>query len=357
MRKPPPFQSQYEAAGSLAERVAVDGAYCVGAISAFSGDEARSADEVFLEQNARFQAHIADAEALDALQAELVFSLDRLTAEVSADLDSFRGLTLREKIAGWTSRQRMWRMYTERVREAPVIERLLELLTKSDALARLIAGQRAAIIERHRVAERGLVDIVEQRRRLVDSIDIARLKMKELNAKALTTQGRIGVYGNRAHWEQMEAERRALKAEAEQISAGEHEMRDDSQRRERFIGLFQSFVDSLNGRIAACNVLLRKLMIDVEERLIIYQAQVDTDRPGMKMRIKPELFPDIAAPIGLFEKGMLVAQDLERRKSRADLEFAGRFPGYAEPLPETSGAPLIDTARRSFRFSLPFLRS
>ena len=357
MRKPPTFQSQYEAAGSLAERVAVDGAYCVGAISAFSGDEARSADEVFLEQNARFQAHIADAEALDALQAELVFSLDRLTAEVSADLDSFRGLTLREKMAGWTSRQRMWRMYTERVREAPVIERLLELLTKSDALARLIAGQRAAIIGRHRVAERGLVDIVEQRRRLVDSIDIARLKMKELNAKALTTQGRIGVYGNRAHWEQMEAERRALKAEAEQISAGEHEMRDDSQRRERFIGLFQSFVDSLNGRIAACNVLLRKLMIDVEERLIIYQAQVDTDRPGMKMRIKPELFPDIAAPIGLFEKGMLVAQDLERRKSRADLEFAGRFPAYAEPLPETSGAPLIDTVRRSFRFSLPFLRS
>ncbi|OWV90434.1 hypothetical protein ATY75_14580 [Rhizobium sp. N122] len=357
MRKPPPFQSQYEAAGSLAERVAADGAYCVAAISAFSSDDARSADEVFLEQNARFQAHIADAAALDALQAELVFSLDRLTAEVSADLDSFRGLTLREKMAGWTSRQRMWRMYTERVREAPVIERLLDLLSKSDALARLIGGQRAAIIERHRVAERGLVDIVEQRRRLVDSIDIARLKMKELNAKALTTQGRIGVYGNRAHWEQMEAERRALKAQAEQISAGEHEMRDDSQRRERFIGLFQSFVDSLNGRIAACNVLLRKLMIDVEERLIIYQAQVDTDRPGMKMRIKPELFPDIAAPIGLFDKGMLVAQDLERRKSRADLDFTSRFPTYAEASPETSGAPLIDTARRSFRISLSFLRS
>ncbi|ANM11649.1 MULTISPECIES: hypothetical protein [unclassified Rhizobium] len=357
MRKPPPFQSQYEAAGSLAERVAADGAYCVAAISAFSSDDARSADEVFLEQNARFQAHIADAAALDALQAELVFSLDRLTAEVSADLDSFRGLTLREKMAGWTSRQRMWRMYTERVREAPVIERLLDLLSKSDALARLIGGQRAAIIERHRAAERGLVDIVEQRRRLVDSIDIARLKMKELNAKALTTQGRIGVYGNRAHWEQMEAERRALKAEAEQISAGEHEMRDDSQRRERFIGLFQSFVDSLNGRIAACNVLLRKLMIDVEERLIIYQAQVDTDRPGMKMRIKPELFPDIAAPIGLFDKGMLVAQDLERRKSRADLDFTSRFPTYAEASPETSGAPLIDTARRSFRISLSFLRS
>lgn len=357
MRRAPPFDSQYEAAGGLAEKIAAEGAYCVACIRAFDGDETRSADEVFLEQNGRFQAHIADNAALDALLAELVFSLDRMTAEVSADLDSFRGLTLREKMAGWTSRQRMWRMHTERVREAPVVERLLDLLVKSDALARLIASQRTSIVECHKAAERGLVDIVEQRRRLVDSIDIARLKMKELNAKALTTQGRIGVYGNRAHWEQMEAERRALKAEAERMSAEEHEMRDDSQRRERFIGLFQAFVDSLNGRIAACNVLLRKLMIDVEERLIIYQAQVDTDRPGMKARIKPEFFPDIAAPIRLFEKGMLVAQDLERRKGRADIDAAGKFPAYAELSPTTSGAPLIDTARRSFRFSLPFLRS
>lgn len=357
MRRAPPFDSQYEAAGGLAEKIAAEGAYCVSCIRAFDGDETRSADEVFLEQNGRFQAHIADNAALDALLAELVFSLDRMTAEVSADLDSFRGLTLREKMAGWTSRQRMWRMHTERVREAPVVERLLDLLAKSDALARLIASQRTSTVECHKAAERGLVDIVEQRRRLVDSIDIARLKMKELNAKALTTQGRIGVYGNRAHWEQMEAERRTLKAEAERMSAEEHEMRDDSQRRERFIGLFQAFVDSLNGRIAACNVLLRKLMIDVEERLIIYQAQVDTDRPGMKARIKPEFFPDIAAPIRLFEKGMLVAQDLERRKGRADIDAAGKFPAYAELSPATSGAPLIDTARRSFRFSLPFLRS
>jgi hypothetical protein len=321
VRKAPPFDSRYEAAGGFAEKIAADGAYCAACIRAFDSDEKHSADEVFLEQNVRFQDHIADGAALDALLAELVLSLDRLTAEVSADLDSFRGLTMREKMAGWTSRQRMWRMYTERVREAPVIERLLDLLVKSDALAGLITTQRAALIERHKAAEHNLVSIVEHRRRLVDSIDIARLRMKELNAKALTTQGRIGVYGNRAHWEQMEAERRALKAEAERISAEEHEMRDDSQR------------------------------------LIIYQAQVDTDRPGMKVRIKPEFFPNIAAPISLFEKGMLVAQDLERRKGRADLEVARRLPAYAKPSPEAPGAPLIDTARRPFRFSLPFLRS
>lgn len=354
MRKSPPFDSQYDAARDLAEAMAGEADYCSACIKGFDGDESRSSDEIFLEQNARFQAFLNDSATLDVLLAELVFSLDRLTAKVSADLDSFRGLTRREKMAGWFSRQRMWRMHSARVREAPVVEQLLDLLTKSDLLATLLKGQRLSLVERHKSAELSLIDIVEHRRRLVDKIDIARMRMKELNAKALNTQGRIGVYGNKAHWEQMEAERLALKAEAERISVEEHAMRDESQRRERFIGMFQAFVDRLNGRIAGCNVLIRKLSVDTEERLIIYQAQVDTDRPGMKVRIKPELFPDIAASIALFEKGMLVPQDLVQRKSRADQEFARKFPAYAE---EPSEAPLIDVVRKSPMFGLGFLRS
>ncbi len=354
MRKSPPFDSQYEAARDLAEAMGGEADYCAACIAGFDGDGQRSSDELFLEQNARFQAFLTDSSTLDVLLAELVFSLDQFTAKVSADLDSFRGLTRREKMAGWFSRQRMWRMHSARVREAPVVEQLLDLLAKSDLLATLLKDQRQSLVERHKSAELSLVDIVEHRRRLVDEIDIARMRMKELNAKALNAQGRIGVYGNKAHWEQMEAERLALKAEAERISVEEHAMRDESQRRERFIGMFQTFVDRLNGRIAGCNALIRKLSIDTEERLVIYQAQVDTDRPGMKVRIKPELFPNIAASIALFEKGMLVPQDLVQRKSRADQDFARKFPAYAD---EPSDAPLIDVLRKSPVFGLGFLRS
>ncbi len=354
MRKSPPFDSQYDAARDLAEAMGGEADYCAACIAGFDGDGQRSSDELFLEQNARFQAFLTDSSTLDVLLAELVFSLDQFTAKVSADLDSFRGLTRREKMAGWFSRQRMWRMHSARVREAPVVEQLLDLLAKSDLLATLLKDQRQSLVERHKSAELSLVDIVEHRRRLVDEIDIARMRMKELNAKALNAQGRIGVYGNKAHWEQMEAERLALKAEAERISVEEHAMRDESQRRERFIGMFQTFVDRLNGRIAGCNALIRKLAVDTEERLVIYQAQVDTDRPGMKARIKPELFPNIAASIALFEKGMLVPQDLVQRKSRADQDFARKFPVYAD---EPSDAPLIDVVRKSPVFGLGFLRS
>ncbi|WP_454850284.1 hypothetical protein [Rhizobium binxianense] len=357
MRKSQPFDSKFEAARGLAESLRVEAGRCVDAIRAFADASAQSSDETFLEQNGGFKDFAATDETLDGLLAELVFTLDRMTAEVSADLDSFLGLTLREKLAGWLSRQRMRRLHSERVRNAPVVEWIVDLLAKTDALAGLIGEQRWFLAERHHAAELALTDIIEKRRRLVDSIDIARVRVKELNAKALITQGRIGVYGGKAQWERMEEERLELKAEAGRLSAEERAMREESQRRERFIGMFQTFVDTLNGGIAICNVLLRKLMIDTEERLIIYQAQVDTDRPEAKARIRPELFPNIARPISLFEKGMLVPQDLERRKGQADLEFGKRFSAYAEHHAGTPGEPLIDTSRRSAFFGFKPFRS
>jgi hypothetical protein len=68
------------------------------------------------------------------LLAELVSGLDVMTVKVSADLDSFRGLTATERFIGRFSRQRMWRRHSARVRAAPVVERLRDLMDKSDAL-------------------------------------------------------------------------------------------------------------------------------------------------------------------------------------------------------------------------------
>jgi hypothetical protein len=357
VRKSLPFDSKFEAARGLAESLRVETGRCVDVMRAFADAAAQSSDETFPEQNGRFKDFAAAREQLDGLLAELVFALDRTTAELSADLDGLLGLTLREKLAGWLSRQRMRRLHDDRVRNAPVVEWIVDLLAKTDVLAGLIGEQRRFLADRHREAELALTDILQERRRLADSIDAARVRVKELNAKALVTQGRIGVYGGKAQWDRMEEERRELKAEAARLSAQEREMREESQRRERFTIMFQSFADSLNGGIAACNVLSRKLAIDTEERLVIYQAQVDTDRPEARARIRPELFANIAGPISLFEKGMLVPQDLERRKGHADREFGKRFPAYAEQHAGAPDAPLIDAPRKSAFFGFKPFRS
>lgn len=357
MRKSLPFDSKFEVARGLAESLRTETGHCVDAIRAFAAETTQSSDEAFLEQSGRFKEFAEADEKFEALLAELVYALDRMTAEVSADIDGLLGLTLREKLAGWLSRQRMRRLHSERVRNAPVVEWIVDLLAKSDALAGLISEQRQFLADRHHTAELALIGIVEERRQLINAIDAVRVRIKELDAKALIRQGRIGVYGSKAQWERMEEERLELKAEADRIAAQERDMCAENQRRERFIGVFQTFTDSLNGGVAICNVLLRKLMIDTEERLIIYQAQVDTDRPEAKARIRPDLFPNIARPVSLFEKGMLVPQDLERHKGRADLEFGKRFSAYAEHQAGTPDTPLIDTPRKSAIFGFKPFRS
>jgi hypothetical protein len=356
VRKPVSFDTIINAAGVLAEELPTRVSACVEFIGAFARSPADIGDERFLVENERFQSAVADAGNLADLLAELVATLDLMTVRVSADLDSFRGLTATERFIGHFSRQRMWRRHSSRVRAAPVVERLRDLMDKSDRLAGLISRYRTVSLSAHKRAERQLVDIVERRRRLVDQVDIARIRIKELNAKALTTQGRIGVYGSKAEWERMEQERQALKAQAYEVSGQEHELRDESQRRERFIGIFQLLVDCLNAQVGKCNTLMRKLMIDTEERLLIYQAQVDTDIPGSKVQISSELFPNIADAIVLFEREMLLPQEIEHRKRAADAQFGERFAAFAPSSEDEAGAPLIDTTKISSRLRLRMLR-
>jgi hypothetical protein len=356
VRKPFSFDTTYEAARGLGQTLPDVAVACTDFIDEFARSSADIDDARFLAENQRFQAFVADGTHFTELLAELVSGLDALTVEVSADLDSFRGLTATERLIGRFSRQRMWRRHSSRVRAAPVVGRLGDLMYKSDAVAGLIANYRAAALSSHKAAERRLVDIVESRRRLVDKIDIARLRIKELNAKALTTQGRIGLYGSKVEWNGMEQARQTLKAEAERISTEEHEMRDESQRRERFIGIFQLLVDALNSQVGRCNALMRKLTIDTEERLLIYEAQVDTDVPGSKVQISTELFPNVADAITLFERNMLLPMELEQRKRTADAAFDNKFSAFAHAGEGEPGAPLIDKTKLSSRLRLRFKR-
>ncbi|TCU33258.1 hypothetical protein [Rhizobium azibense] len=356
MRKAPSFDSLFEAADALVVTLRAEAAACVAFIDDFARNGAQSDDEAFLAQRHRFQAFATARLEFDGLLGEMVAGLDRMTAEVSADLDSFRGLTAREKLTGWFSRQRMWHLHSQRVRAAPVIERLLDLLSKSNTLAGLVASHREFALACHNAAERSVITIVGQRRRLVDAIEISRLRTKELNAKALTRQGRIGLYGGKAEWERMEEERRTLKQQADKIAEEEQSMRHETQRRERFITMFEALVEGLNSQIGLCNALARKLSIDTEERLIIYQAQVDGEAPGSKGKITQELFPHIAGPISLFEKDMLVPQEIGPRKAAADAVFARKFAAFAESG-DAADAPIIDLTQKPSGFRLPFLRS
>lgn len=337
MGKLPLFESQIENAGELAEEVRAGADHCAAFLNhvarEFSGHGTEVGGIDFQTEEPRFQAFERRRDAFDLLLAKLVLDLEQATTNVSAELDSARSLTMREKIAGLLSRKRMWRIHADRVREAPVLGRLLDLLARSNSLAGLVNEHRSFLQHCHRMSEADLVAIVEHRRHLVNSIDIAHIRIKELRAKALNTEGRIGVYGGRGERERLEQERMELAAEAGRMSAEEEQLREASRHHERFIAMFQAFVDGLNDQIGVCNAVSRKLMIDTEERLILYRSQVGKEAQDLSSGSRPG-YPHLADLMRLLDQNMLVPQELERRKSLANGAFKKRFPAFAEPQRE-----------------------
>lgn len=333
MGKLPSFESQIESAGKLAAEVRADADHCAVLLNRAARQFSAYGTEVgeidLQTEEPRFQAFERRRDAFDLLLAKLVLHLEQATTDVSAELDNARSLTMREKIAGLLSRKRMWRIHADRVREAPVIGRLSDLLAQSNSMAGLINEHRSFLQHCHRTSEADLVAIVEHRRHLVDSIDIAHIRIKELRVKALNTEGRIGVYGGRGERERLEQERIELAAEAAHMSAEKERLRDASRHHERFIGMFQVFVDGLNDQIGVCNAIMRKLMIDTEERLILYRSQVGKEAQDLSSGSRPG-YVHIADLMKLLDHNMLVPQELERRKSLANGAFKKRFPAFAK---------------------------
>jgi hypothetical protein len=337
------FENQIENARKLAAEVRADADHCAAFLNhvarQFFGHGAEVGDTDFRAEEPRFQAFERRRDAFDLLLAKLVLRLEQATTDVSTELDNARSLTMREKIAGLLSRKRMWRIHADRVREAPVIGRLLDLLAQSDSLAGLVNEHRSFLQHSHRMSEADLVAIVEHRRHLVNSIDIVHIRIKELRAKALNTEGRIGLYGGRGERERLEQERIELAAEAGRMSAEEERLREASRHHERFIGMFQVFVDGLNDQIGVCNAIMRKLMIDTEERLILYRSQVGKEAQDLSSGSQPG-YAHIADLMKLLDRNMLVPQELERRKSLANGAFKKRFPAFAE-LQREADAPAL----------------
>lgn len=339
----PSFESEIENTGKLAADVRADADHCAVFLNhvarQFSGHGTEVDEADFLAEEARFQAFEKRRDAFDLLLAKLVFHLEQATTDVSVGLGTARSLTVREKIAGLFSRKRMWRIHADRVREAPVIGRLLDLLAQSNSLAGLVKEHRSFLQHSHRAAEADLIAIVEHRRHLVNSIDIAHIRIKELRVKALNMEGRIGLYGGKGERERLEQERIELAAEAGRLSAEEQRLREGSRSHQRFIGMFQAFVDGLNDQIGVCNAISRKLMIDTEERLILYRSQVGKEAQDLSSGSRPG-YPHLADLMRLLEQNMLVPQELERRKSLANGAFKRRFPAFGMQQNEAD-APVL----------------
>ncbi|MGK6312500.1 hypothetical protein [Neorhizobium sp. DT-125] len=242
-------------------------------------DEARLA-----AADGNLKAAVPELQATEKAIARLVAGLAAEIGIRRSEFDTRERPTRLERLIGHVSKAAMRRRIEARWRRAVPPGHLAELLRRADLLVGLVKAERDILLAQRAKSEGDLLAFIDGRPYVIG-------KLRSEMGGAMT---------------RVEAARHA----------------------ERGVSVFQGFIDALNGRVKVFNTLLHKLMADTEDLLILHQAVSETARHGDE-GLRPEPFPNLAAEIERFAKGMLTVRGLDRRKDHADRAFAERFPAEA----------------------------
>lgn len=233
----------------------------------------------------RFKASGPGRQAVEAALAHLVAGLAAEIEFRACEFDMREVPTRFEKLIGLVSRSAMRRRQLARSRRSVSLDHLAELLRRADRLAALVRAERVTLLAQRSKGEADLKAFIDHRPDIIE-------KLHGENGEAMT-----GV--------------------------------EAARRTEHFVAVFQTFIDGLNAGVGTCNVLMHKLLIDVEDLLILYQVFSEVvSRYGDK-DLRPEDFPNLFPEIERFSKGMLSVHGLDRRRDLANEAFAERFPAEA----------------------------
>lgn len=250
----------------------------------------------------RFQAGAPERQAVEVALAQHVAGLAAEIAHRTREFDTRDVPTRPEKLIGLISRRAMGRCQRARLRRSGSLDHLTELLRRADRLADFLCAERETLLGERRKSENKLVAFIDHRPNI--------------------------------------AER--LRGASGEVTTGV----EAARRTGYFVEIFQMFIDEFNARVGACNVMLHKLLVDVEDLLILYQVSSEfISRPGDE-GLKIEDFPRLAPEIERFSKGMLSVHGLDRRRARANQAFAERFPAVAAREAAAEAHP----ARKGWRF-------
>ncbi len=264
------------ALGDLREETAQSTA----ALARIAAAESRMEDDELDADAARLAQTIRRQEAIVATVAELVFGLDQATKAIAAEFEAMKRFTRLERFVAFFSARKAARMRHLRTMEHSLAARLEDLLSKSDAILRLIEEDRAFFAEQQQRAEGDLVRLIERRKGTARLLDLAARQPDE-----------SGLFAEDALLE-------------------------------RATSIFRAQVESLNDGIAAMQTLLNKLSIDGLQRGFLRQAVEGWGFGGFT--------PGVASEIHAASRGAQAAREIRRRKTHADDAFARRFASLLE---------------------------
>lgn len=236
------------------------------------------------------------------------------------------------------------RVHLGHVAPEAIAAELVDLLSISAAVDRMLVEIKPVLLEHHHNCETYLLRLVARRRQMDLDLEnasrqIAALKTRTDERRMIDTSHR-----NSASEAASEDERRTLSLARQAAQSAYETMQSERETLQRMIADDEDFVQALNGGIAAVNVLAVKLAVDIEQRIALLKA-IDVQLP------RPMPMGELAAPVqalmAAFDANILAGHDLLARKQRADEAFSRRLedvplpdetPMEAEGEPETTPA-------------------
>lgn len=204
---------------------------------------------------------------------------------------------------------------------------LVDLLSISAALDRMLNEARPLLVLHHRGCEAYLLRLVARRRQWdVDLVDAER-RLASLTARTHGRQSSMTSPRSPASEAASEEERRMLALDRHAAQVRDEVLRSERETLLRLIADDEDFLDVLNSGIAAVNVMAAKLALDVEQRIALLKAvNAQSAKPLVA-------FPaPVEATIVAFDANILSGHDLLMRKQRTDDAFSRRLEA-ALPMP------------------------
>jgi hypothetical protein len=299
---------------------------------------------------------VIDAKAkLQETVGTLIAGYDALTNALGGEIDSMKEMTLWEGLVGFFSDRAAHQMRERRVQSADIDAQLQDLVAQTQAIGRLLADH-YQVLGREYASVRAMLE--GQQKRLEAATQAFEAADRELRALDVQISER-----REAIRELTGAQRASADQELQELVNRSNELTEqrntalsNAQTHELFIENHKIALDSLMRQKAAQRILIDKLRISTENRIVQYAAALESIKTAAQQESAhaihgigtevDEAASRTMAAIGTAADRSIVemldrhASDVERRRAtqaevaRADAEFARRFAEVARKFLE-----------------------
>jgi len=320
-----------------------------------AGADREQLDQILNAEKASLNEVLFAQTKLQDTVGSLIAGYDALTNALGGEIDSMKEMTTWESVVGFFSATTARELRERRIQQADIDKQLQELVTQTQAIGALLAGHFEtlgreydtvlAMLDEQQLAHKHESEAFESAERELDALNLelgaARDKLAELTGAARADADRaLQDTINRAN----------------RLTEQRNIALSNAQTHELFVENHKLALDSLMRQKAAQRIMIDKLRISTENRIVQYAATLESlktaaqqeaahtlDRIGTEVdeaTVRTMASIGTAADRAIIDMLERHGPEMQRRRSqqlevaRADAEFARRFAEVAKQFLE-----------------------